>query len=252
MTYPLSTTVTAGQPTAADHYNNLRKDALNLGQLEVDVVNLATFLKRFTAGLKIEYLATNRVRVPFNATNPPTLMVNGFMLQAAANVDLPNGLIAGGAATWYIFAVRSAGSTSFSITANTSATEVTDQRLIGQAYWDGSALASIICYYANNGLPAADYDSGWFACVYNTVYTKAHGLGAPPRLVLLYHAADSVGASEWVLVNTVGVSSTVEQACLGITSANVLVTTGASSTLGTISSSRRTSASGYYRIFAWL
>ena len=34
MTYPLSTTVSAGQPTAAAHYNHLRSDALRFGQAE--------------------------------------------------------------------------------------------------------------------------------------------------------------------------------------------------------------------------
>ena len=251
MTYPLSSPVSAGQPTASDHYNNLRKDALNLGQADPDVVNLGTFLKRFAAGMKLEYLANNRVRVPYTAANPPTLMINGFMLQASTNVDLPAGLISGGAATWYIFAVRSAGSNTFTLTVNTSASEATDQRLIGQAYWNGSALGSILSYLAPTNLPAADYDSGWFACTFNTIYTRAHGLGTCPRQIMLYHATDSAGTSEWVPVHVVQNGNTV-QSPVSCDTINIYLQTGSNPDYNaTCYSTRRNSLSGYYRFFVW-
>ena len=103
MSYPLSSPVTAGQPTAADHYNNLRKDALRLGQADADAVPIGTFFQRFTQALDIEILATNRLRVPYIAINPPTVMIKGYMCQATANVDLPSSQFSGAAATWYIF-----------------------------------------------------------------------------------------------------------------------------------------------------
>ena len=251
MTYPLSSSVSAGQPTAADHYNNLRKDALNLGQADLDAVNLGTFLQRFSSGIKLQYLATNRVRVPYNNSNPPTLMVNGFMLQASANVDLPSGLISGAAATWYFFAVRTAGSTTFTLTANTSSSETTDQRLIGQAYWNGSALVSVLSYLAPTTLPPADYDSGWFACASNNIYTHAHGLGSIPRLIMLYHSTDSAGSSEWVPV-TVVQDSTAEKSPISCDAINVYVQTGNSADYyATCFSMRRLSLTGYYRLFVW-
>lgn len=251
MTYPLSLPVTAGQPTAADHYNNLRKDAIYLGQSDLDVVNLAVFLKRFASGIKLEYLATNRVRVPYSASNPPTLMVNGFMLQANANVDLPAGLISGAAATWYFFAVRSAGSNTFTLSANTSASEAADQRLIGQAYWNGSSLGSILCYLSNSALPPADYDSGWFACSVNNIYTFAHGLGNTPRMIMLYHSADSAGSSEWVPVYAVQNGNWV-QSPVSCDNINVYVQTGSNTEyFSTCFSTRRNSSTGYYRLFVW-
>ncbi|PKO00072.1 MAG: hypothetical protein CVU42_04845 [Chloroflexi bacterium HGW-Chloroflexi-4] len=143
MAYPLSSQVTAGQPTAAEHYNNLRKDALNLGQADADAVKLGEFFRRFSSGVKLEYLANHRVRVPYSFAAPPSLMINGCMLQSDSNVDLPVGLISGPAAMWYIFAVRTEGSTSFTLTVNTSSSEGSNHRLIGQAYWTGSALISI-------------------------------------------------------------------------------------------------------------
>src|SRR5512139_801463 len=102
MTYPLSTDVSAGQPTAVAHYNTLRADALRLGQAETDCVTTGVMLRRYARGVRLQYLATNRLRVPFVTTDPATLMINGFMCQAGANVDLPAGLFSGGAATWYV------------------------------------------------------------------------------------------------------------------------------------------------------
>ncbi len=250
MTYPLSSQVTAGQPTAAEHYNHLRKDALNLGQAETDAVTLGKFFRRFASGMKLEYLANHRVRVPYSSANPPTLMVNGYMLQSDANVDLPVGVISGPAALWYIFAVRTAGSTTFTLTANTSASEGNDQRLIGQAYWTGSTLISIVCYMTPGSLPTADYDSGWFACTYNTVYPKAHGLGVPPRLVILYHSADSAGTSEWVRVNYVQNGNYLHEV-LGCDTSCIYIQTGVTAENATCYSSRRLSSTGFYRVFAW-
>ncbi len=59
MTYPLSSDVVAGQPTAADHYNNLRADALRLGQAAADSNNLADLLtQRTSRTLTIQLLGT--------------------------------------------------------------------------------------------------------------------------------------------------------------------------------------------------
>jgi hypothetical protein len=253
MTYPISTEVSAGQPTAADHYNNLRKDALTLGQMPENAIHLAAFLKRFVSGMKIEALATNRLRVPYDAANPATVMINGYMLQAAANVDLPSSQFSGSAALWYIFAVRSAGSTTFTLAVNTNPTEAADQRIIGTAYWDGSNVTTITPYYFLSGtLPTADYDSGWFACSYGQTYTKAHNFNAIPRTYQLLHSTSSSGASEQCVVTSVRESSAVFYDVIGFDTSNVYVKTGAdSSTASTIASTRRISTSGYYRILAW-
>lgn len=251
MTYPLSSEVTSGQPTAADHYNNLRSDALYLGNADTDSKSMAGFLNRHAEHLSLEVLSSTRVRVPYEINKPPTLMINGYMLQAAANVDLASGLISGSAATWYIFAVRSAGSTSFTLAANTSSAEATDQRLIGECVWSGSAVSSVTCYFSPDAqLSSADYDSGWFAVVYNNTYSKAHGLGQTPRLVALLWSASSTGASENIPVYTVTYGSNPD-ACYGFDSTYCYVTCGDGSSSGCIRSTRANSASGYYRFLAW-
>ncbi len=252
MTYPLSSPVSAGQPTAADHYNHLRADAVHLGQAESDAVDLSEFFKRYAAGIRLERLEPNRVRVPFVSSNPPTMMINGFMLQSQANIDLASGLISGAAAVWYIFAVRTAGSRTFTLAANTSSSETTDQRLIGHVFWDGSNLGAINCYFSNTSLPDADYDSGWFAVTANTTYTKNHGLGANPRVVTLWHSSDAAGASEWVRVNITVAATSYERDVLGTTAESIIISTGNDASNSTVASTRRGSTGGYYRIFAWL
>lgn len=249
MTYPLSTEVTAGQPTAASHYNNLRSDSLHFGQAATDSVTLGTFLNRFAANISLQLLATNRLRVPFNTTRPPVILINGCMLQAAASVDLAAGMFSGGAATWYVFAVRTAGSTTFTLAVNTSATEAPDQRIIGECQWDGSALTSVRDYFSTP-LSAPDYDSGWFAAAYNTTYTKNHGLAQVPSFVLLEHATSASGAGEIVPV-MVANDATYIKSIYGYDGTSVYVQTMNNSTYGVVASSRRVSGGGYLRIKAW-
>ncbi len=248
MTYPNSSEVTSGQPTAASHYNNLRADALYIGQSSLNSRSLGAFFTRFARGIRLIYLASNRLRIPFVTTDPPTLMINGFMCQADSIVDLPSGLFSGGASTWYVFAVRSAGSTTFTLSVNTSATEATDQRLIGEAYWDGTNLVGVKDYFSS-ALADADYDSGWFAVAYNNVYTKAHSLAQYPKLVIVEHSATAGGTDEHVLLLiNYGADS---KSAVGYDATNIYLTCQNNASFGVIMSSRRASAGGYVRIRAW-
>ncbi len=250
--YPVSNDVSPGQPTANTQYNNLRKDALTLGAAPEDARTLGQFFTRFISGVRLDYLASNRLRVPFVTTNPPSLMIAGYMCQAAANVDLPAGSFSGAAATWYIFARRNPGSAAFTLEINTSPVEGTDQRLIGQCYWDGSNVnASSVYTYSGQGLGLPDYDSGWFAVADSNTYTKAHNLNQAPRLVVLMHATSSTPGvnDEIVLVNTVSISYGVS--CLGWNSTNIMAQSGNNTGYGTCLSLRRYSGSGYWRLQAW-
>jgi hypothetical protein len=70
MAYPNSSDVSAGQPTASAHYNNLRKDALYFGNAAADSNPAGTFFTRFVSNLTIQYLASNRLRVPYVSYKP--------------------------------------------------------------------------------------------------------------------------------------------------------------------------------------
>jgi len=142
MTYPLSSDVIAGQPTAAEHYNNLRADALRLGQIPADSNTLAELLAQYQQNLSITILGTDRVRVPASTSLPVALVVDGyFILRSTVNVDLPiAGKPSGSADQWYLFAVRTSGSFSFTLEVNTSPIESSGRRLIGSFYWTGAAI----------------------------------------------------------------------------------------------------------------
>jgi len=141
MSYPLSSNVSAGDPTLSAHYNNLRSDALHLGQAAADVVTMAALLERYESRLSLERLSTDRVRVSASAAAPVSIVIAGCMLQATANVDLAVGEKPSGAADeYYIFANRVAGSTTFTLSVNTSITEGANQRLLGRFYWNGTSI----------------------------------------------------------------------------------------------------------------
>ena len=78
MTYPLSSNVSAGDPTLSAHYNNLRSDAILLGQPAADVVSLATLLERYESRLSLERLNTDQIRVVASVSEPVSLMIAGF------------------------------------------------------------------------------------------------------------------------------------------------------------------------------
>ena len=82
MTYPSSSDVAGGQPTLAAHYNNLRKDALYLGNLSTESIPIGSFIEGLVTGMKLEYLATNRVKVPHVAAAPAKIMIDGYLLQS--------------------------------------------------------------------------------------------------------------------------------------------------------------------------
>ena len=195
MAYPLSSAVSAGDATLAAHYNNLRSDALNLGQAAADSVTLAALLERYESRLTLERLSTDKLRVPASATAPVSLMIAGYMVQAVANVDLADAAKpAGAAADYYIFANRAAAATTFTLSVSTSITEAANQRLIGRFYWNGtlivkdsvrteqSVLIKSLLYFVepqvcegrltlSTGVPVPTGDVATSANVYFTPYT---------------------------------------------------------------------------------
>ncbi len=250
MTYPTSSDVAGGQPTLAAHYNNLRKDALYLGNLSTESIPLGSFIEGLVTGMKLEYLATNRVKVPHVAAAPAKIMIDGYLLQSYADVELPAGLFSGATATWYIFAVRASTST-FTLSVSTSAAVIPGTRLIGQCYWDGTNIRdkSVFSYFQHE-LPTPDYDSGYFAVAYNNTYIKGHNLMSLPALVVLLHCTSSTGAAVHSVVGNVGPVST-PRSPLYYDTVNIGVETGNDATNGTLLGRPSNSGGGYYRILAW-
>lgn len=139
-TYPESLDVAAGQPTSYQQYNHLRADVLRLGAGTNDAVSLGRFLRQYISGIRLTYLAGNRLRIMYDPRFPPTIMIHGYMCQTDHTVDLPPNSFSGGDALWYVFANRAPGSSEFTLSVNTSATEGADQRLIGVCEWNGTDI----------------------------------------------------------------------------------------------------------------
>ena len=137
--YPSSSDVLSGMATLAAHYNTLRADALRLGAAAADAVTLGQALARYSQWVRLEYLAANRVRVPYSAQRPPALCVDGYLLAPTAHVDLP-APPSGPAGRYYVFAVRTPGSTAFSLSASLDSADPDGARRIGELYWDGAAI----------------------------------------------------------------------------------------------------------------
>jgi hypothetical protein len=86
-------------------------------------------------------LNTAQLRVVASAAEPVSLMIDGYMVQATANVDLAAEDVPSGTEnTYYAFANRADGSTTFTLSVSTSSTEGENQRRIGRLYWDGTKI----------------------------------------------------------------------------------------------------------------
>ncbi len=143
MVYPLSSEVSAGMPTAAAHYNDLRADALRFGYPTADAAAVGELFSRYVDGLRLERLGSNRLRVPATPAQPVAIVIDGAPLRAVNHVDLPAGSAPTGAANvYYVFALRSAGLTAFSLDVNTSPEESSGRRRIGVCYWDGNQIVA--------------------------------------------------------------------------------------------------------------
>lgn len=143
MTYPLSSPVLAGQPTAAAHYNYLRTDALYLGQASEDAAVLGQLLAHYSDNLNLSRLGSNRLRIEAAPETPVALVIQGCPCRVTANVDLASGAApSGSAAAWFVFVQRASGASTFTLSVNTSATPAPNQALIGAFYWDGSQIVA--------------------------------------------------------------------------------------------------------------
>lgn len=250
MAYPSSSDVTAGQPTAAAHYNNLRKDALYLGNDSATALTLGAALAQYIENVKLEYLATNCVRIPYDAAAPARIMIDGYMLQAFADVDLAAGSFSGAAAKYYIFAVRALTPT-FTLAVSTSSTVTPGSRLIGECYWAGSSLTSYSIYaYSQPQLAPADFDSGWFSVAYNNTYGFTHNFLSVPRVIMLFWSATNDYSTISEIVAICGTGST-PRSPLAANLFDVTIKTGNDSSTGCILNLNGNSGGGYYRVLLW-
>ena len=124
--------------------------------------------------------------------------------------------------------------------------------LITAAIWNQDVVDNSQFLY-DSALGSVEYDSGWFAVTYNTAYTKAHGFGQAPRFVAIWHSTTASPGSADELVMALGgyEASVHHRNTVGVDSTNIYIQTATSNASGVCDSTRRASASGYYRVLAW-
>jgi hypothetical protein len=232
-TYPQSLDVAAGQPTAFSQYNNLRADALRLGAAASDAVNFGTFFGKFMSGVRLSYLDLNRLQVVYDYKYPPTLMINGFMCMATQTVALAAGLFSGGAAPWYVFAVRTPGSTTFTLLVNTNPTEAVDTRLIGSVNWNGTSLdASSVLTYTNifGGSP---YSVITFGCPSIFLTQASYSSTVQPHIRLDFGKIKIGARAAYLVANIFATSGTAYCRIYDTTNLNQVVEINTTSTTAT-------------------
>ncbi len=86
------------------------------------------------------------------------------------------------------------------------ADSTTNQIVLERSTSGGVAFTTVerLVAFTSSGISSTyitKYDSGWFAITKNTLYTKAHGLGATPSIILGYIAQNSDGTGNRASLN---------------------------------------------------
>lgn len=120
--------------------------------------------------------------------------------------------------------------------------------LITADIWNSEVVDNLSLLYSANFQAA--YDSGWFAVTYGTPYTRAHGLGTTPRLVVVLWAS-TASPVDWHIVTAMIHSDLTRGAAVHITTEGITVTTGNNVYNGVLLTPAVQTSTGYYRILAW-
>jgi len=144
-TIPASADVQAGDETLEVQYDALRHDALylgaeagNPGETKDQNMLLTDVLARYSKFVVLEKSGADAIKVVFSAGRIPVIRIAGYLL--AATADVISAAPSGGAGTRYVMAQRTLGSKSFTLAITLTAVEGTDQRLVGQFEWTGTAV----------------------------------------------------------------------------------------------------------------
>ncbi len=123
--------------------------------------------------------------------------------------------------------------------------------LITAAIWNQEVVDNTQFLYDSNF--HGYYDSGWFAVALGTDYTKAHGLGGVPRLIVVWHSnvASPSGSTEVYRVTggQYDAADDYNRDVIGVNDTTIYIKTP---TGHVVSNMRNNATSGYYRVLAWL
>ena len=148
MPYPLSSAVTPGDPTEADQYNNLRADAIYLGD-----ATRGTVRDLLINGIpRCMIYGTNALRLE----GPCALLIGGAIHTITESITLPaSGTLYPEETVLYLNA-HAQEDGSFTLVYSTSDTSVTGETALARAIWTGSAFipGSLTTLYNKDPKPA--------------------------------------------------------------------------------------------------
>ena len=139
MTFPLSSAVNVGDATEASQYNNLRKDALYLGNDPAASGNLLQLLYQSMGPVSLTRISATAIRLNASADEPCALVIGGVICVATSDLTvLLSSVTLQTAGRYYVYAVgQSNGSFTLSA-ANQNAPA--NSRKIGTFLWDGTGI----------------------------------------------------------------------------------------------------------------
>ena len=138
MSYPLSSAVTAGQATEADQYNDLRRDALYLGQDPACSGNLLELLYQGSGDIRLTRVSAASIRLEASEEAPCALMIGGRICSVRSEVTLSlNSAVLPAPGRYGIYAV---GGTDGSFSLRASAGAPAGGRQIGTFLWSGGGI----------------------------------------------------------------------------------------------------------------
>ena len=139
MTFPLSSPVSAGDPTEASQYNNLRKDALYLGSDPAGSGNLLQLLYQSMGEISLTRVSATTIRLSASAAAPCALMIGGIICAVTADrTILLTGTALPAAGRYYVYAVAQSDGTFILDAADNNVPA--NGRMIGTFLWDGTGI----------------------------------------------------------------------------------------------------------------
>jgi hypothetical protein len=135
MSYPLSSPVVEGQATEAAQYNNLRADALYMGNEPSASGTVRDLLFSAASNYSMVQVGRAQIKVPATAMQPVGLAIGGAVYTVTADVSLtvsadttPN------AGRYAVYAIGNAGTFSLALAAGNNS------RVVGYFCWDGTGI----------------------------------------------------------------------------------------------------------------
>ena len=138
MSYPLSSAVQVGDATEAAQYNNLRMDALYLGNQPGQSGNMLQLLAQSMGAVSLTRISSMIIRLTASPAEPCGLMISGRIYAVIGNVELTISQEETYAAGRYFVYAVGGSDGSFSLAMGSAAPY--NGRMVGTFLWDGQGI----------------------------------------------------------------------------------------------------------------